>query len=199
MRSAPPTASPPMMNILVGRALYATKGMDTDTRVVVVDDDSDYRQLYKLWLPERWDVLEADDGVAGLERIDETVDAVLLDREMPRMGGARVAAELQDRSVDPAVVMVSGVDPGVDVLDIPVDSYLTKPASRDRLLSVLSTVCSWREHDGQRRNLLALAARKSEIDATTRTIELVESDRYRRAQARLERHGLGAVDTVPES
>lgn len=173
--------------------------MDTDTRVVVVDDDSDYRQLYKLWLPEQWDVLNAAGGAAGLEQIDETVDAVLLDREMPRMGGAEVASELQTRSVDPAVVMVSGVDPGIDVLDIPVDSYLTKPTSRDTLLSTLSTVRSWRAYDGQRRELRALASRAASIEAAAQARDLAESDRYQRAQRRLERHGLAATGAVFES
>ncbi len=112
--------------------------MGRPTSVAVIDDDTDYRQLYKLWLPEEYEVIEAGDGRTGLQRIDDSIDAVLLDRQMPKLSGETVAEKLRQRSVTPAVVMISSVKPDVDILDIPVDSYLRKPADRDTLLSVLS-------------------------------------------------------------
>lgn len=172
--------------------------MRTSTRVALVDDDSDYRQLYRLWLPERFDVIEAADGREGLDLIDDSVDVVVLDREMPNAGGEAVAAELRERSIDPAVVMVSGVDPDVDILDVPVDSYLTKPASRDTLLSAISTVRSWREYGPERRDLLGLAARKAAVTEARRAVTLAESEAYRRAEERLADHELDPVDLPTE-
>jgi CheY-like chemotaxis protein len=69
--------------------------MGRPTSVAVVDDDKDYRQLYKLWLPEECDIIEAGDGRTGLQRIDDSIDAVLLDRQMPDRSGERVAAKLR--------------------------------------------------------------------------------------------------------
>lgn len=61
--------------------------------------------------------------------------------------------------------MVSGVEPEADVLDIEVDAYLTKPVERAAVRSALSTTRSWRKHDHQLRDSLALPARKSTVSA----------------------------------
>lgn len=172
--------------------------MGDRTKVAVIDDDSDYRQLYKLWLPAEYDVVEAADGREGLQRIDDSVDAVLLDRQMPVLGGETVASKLQDRSVDPAVVMISGVKPDVDILDIPVDAYLRKPADQNTLLSVLSTVRARREYETERRELLGLADRKATVADAVRATVLAESEAYQQAMERLERHSVTATDEVFE-
>jgi DNA-binding response OmpR family regulator len=173
--------------------------MGRPTSVAVIDDDEDYRQLYRLWLPEEYDVIEAGDGRSGLQRIDDSIDAVLLDRQMPELSGETVAARLQQRSVTPSVVMISSVKPDVDILDIPVDSYLRKPADRDTLLSVLSTVHSRREYETKRRELLGLADRLEAVADAVRATALAESDAYQRAVERLEKHDVSLADAVSES
>ena len=173
--------------------------MGRPTNVAVVDDDEDYRQLYRLWLPEEYDVIEAGDGRSGLQRIDDSIDAVLLDRQMPELSGETVAARLQQRPVTPSIVMISSVKPDVDILDIPVDSYLRKPADRDTLLSVLSTVHSRRECETKRRELLGLADRLEAVADAVRATALAESDAYQRAVERLEKHDVSLADAVSES
>lgn len=172
--------------------------MGRPTSVAVVDDDKDYRQLYKLWLPEECDIIEAGDGRTGLQRIDDSIDAVLLDRQMPDRSGERVAAKLRQRSVTPAVVMISSVKPDVDILDIPVDSYLRKPADRDTLLSVLSRVRTRCEYEANRRELLGLADRLATVTDAVRATALAESDTYQRAVKRLEQHDVSLADAVSE-
>ncbi|GGK61897.1 response regulator transcription factor [Haloarcula sebkhae] len=172
--------------------------MGRPTSVAVIDDDKNYRQLYRLWLPEEYDVIEAGDGRTGLQRIDDSVDAVLLDRQMPELSGETVAERLQQRSVTPAVVMISSVKPDVDILDIPVDSYLRKPADRDTLLSVLSTVRARCEYETQRRELLGLADRRATVADAVRATVLAESDAYQRAVEQLEQHDVSLTDAVSE-
>ena len=172
--------------------------MGRPTSVAVIDDDRDYRQLYKLWLPEEYDVIEAGDGRTGLQQINDSVDAVLLDRQMPELSGEAVAAKLRQRSVTPGVVMVSSVAPDVDILDIPVDSYLRKPTGRDTLLSVLSTVRTRCEYGTERRELLGLADRRATVADAVRATALAESDAYQRAVKRLEHYDVALAETVSE-
>jgi DNA-binding response OmpR family regulator len=172
--------------------------MGRPTSVAVIDDDEDYRQLYKLWLPAEYEVIEASDGRTGLQRIDGSVDAVLLDRQMPELSGEAVASKLRQRSVTPAVVMISGVRPDVDILDIPVDSYLRKPTDRDTLLSVLSTAQARCEYGTERRELLGLADRRATVAEAVRATALAESGAYQRAVERLERHDVGLADAASE-
>ena len=172
--------------------------MGRPTSVAVIDDDEDYRQLYKLWLPEEYEVIEAGDGRTGLQRIDESIDVVLLDRQMPELSGETVAERLRQQSVTPAVVMISSVKPDVDILDIPVDSYLRKPADRDTLLSVLSTVRTRCEYGTKRRELLGLADRRATVADAVRATALAESDVYQRAVEQLEQHDVSLTDAVSE-
>ncbi|EMA10101.1 HoxA-like transcriptional regulator [Haloarcula vallismortis ATCC 29715] len=162
----------------------------------MIDDDKDYRQLYKLWLPEECEIIEAGDGRAGLQRIDDSIDAVLLDRQMPNLGGEAVAEKLRQRAATPAVVMISSVKPDVDILDIPVDSYLRKPADQDTLLSVLSTVRTRCKYEARRRDLLALADRCATVSDAVRATALAESEAYQRAVERLDQHGVTLADAV---
>jgi DNA-binding response OmpR family regulator len=170
--------------------------MGNGTTVAVIDDNRDYRQLYKLWLPEEYDVVEAADGLEALQRIDDAVDAVVLDRQMPKLDGAAVASKLQDRSVTPGLVMISSAKPDVDILDIPVDTYLRKPADQETLLSALSTVQDRCEYDTERRDLLALADRRATVADAVRATTLAESGAYQRTVERLEKHGMAFADAV---
>ncbi|GCF12647.1 hypothetical protein Harman_05820 [Haloarcula mannanilytica] len=168
--------------------------MGNRTTVAVIDDNRDYRQLYKLWLPEEYDIVEAADGLEGLQRIDDAVDAVVLDRQMPKLDGTAVASKLQDRSATPGLVMISSAKPDVDILDIPVDTYLRKPADQETLMSALSMVQDRCGYESERRELLALADRRATVADAVRATTLAESEAYQRAVERLEKHGVAFAD-----
>ena len=65
------------------------------------------------------------------------VDIVLLDRHMPGMSGDDVLSELVERGYYGRVVMVTAVDPGIEVLDMPFDDYLCKPVDREDVRAVI--------------------------------------------------------------
>lgn len=174
----------------------------TAETVLVVDDDSDVRSLHRLWLAESYEVRTAADGVGAFERLDEDVDIVLLDREMPRTDGVAVAEELTERDLDPAVVMVSGVEPSVDLLEIPVDDYIQKPTAREELLARLQRAEAITSKPPQCRDLLALETRLAAVEACRPSEELRSHSIYQRAVDRLERERAGidrARQTLPVS
>jgi CheY-like chemotaxis protein len=58
--------------------------------ILVVDDDPDTRLLYREILEREFQVVEADDGVAGLEAMHrQPVDLVISDFHMPNMNGVQ--------------------------------------------------------------------------------------------------------------
>ncbi|MFC6976268.1 response regulator [Halomicroarcula sp. GCM10025709] len=158
---------------------------DTVGRVMVADDDPDLRECYRLWLGESYDVVAVADGDAVLERLDDTVDVLLLDREMPETSGKTVAAELAAGPYDPGVLMISGVEPTVDLLDIPVDEYLTKPVGRDAVLRSIERVGVVAQAPSEVRELFALASRAGTLDATVEQGRLDECEEYARLLSRL--------------
>lgn len=109
--------------------------------VLIVDDEPALLDLYELWLADLdVTVSRAGCGAEALNRCDETVDVLLLDRHMPRVSGDEVLDELRDRSVAPRVAFVSAAAPDVRIVDLDIDAYLTKPVSKDVYLDLVESL-----------------------------------------------------------
>ncbi|MDS0281384.1 response regulator transcription factor [Haloarcula onubensis] len=174
--------------------------------VLVADDDSDMRSLYRCWLASSGDVLTAADGVEALAALDETVDVVVLDREMPRKDGVAVARELDRRDAAPGVVMISGVRPGADLLDVPVDDYLQKPVDRETVLSRIERAAAVAGRPTRHRRLAALETRRRIVEVSVPREQLLGDPTYQRAvetledaDAALERVGRDVASAVDRS
>ncbi|WP_324757740.1 response regulator [Haloarcula sp. GH36] len=166
---------------------------DTVGRVMVADDDPDMRECYRLWLGESYDVVTVADGDTALDRLDETVDVLVLDREMPGSNGGTVAREVAAGPFEPAVLMISGVEPDVDLLDIPVDEYLTKPVGRDAVLSAVERVGVVTQFQSELQELFALASRAATLESAVGQAQLDDCGEYARLLSRL-REKRSAVD-----
>ncbi|MBV0923210.1 response regulator [Halomicroarcula limicola] len=182
--------------------------VETVGTVLVVDDEADCRTLYRIWLREAFDVVTAADGVEALDRFDETVDVVILDREMSRKDGVEVATELAARDADAFVAMISGIEPGTELLEIPVDEYLQKPVGREDVLGLLDRATTLGEYGDRFRRFCSLAARIATVEQHVHQTELDGDATYRDAVARLERERRtveaaslsgDAVDELPPS
>lgn len=157
--------------------------------VLAADDDSDMRSLYRCWLAPSYDVRLAADGDEALRKLDETVDVVVLDREMPGRDGVDVAHELERRETDAAVVMISGVEPGVDLLEVPVDDYLRKPSSRETVTAHIERAAAITECSDRHRRLIASDRRRKIVEAAVSRPRLAEDPRYQRTVDRLDGDG----------
>jgi len=109
-----------------------------DVRALVVDDEREVADAYALRLRSYCAVETAYSGEAALSIVaDSPIDIVLLDRHMPGMSGDEVLSELVERAYYGRVVMVTAVDPGIEVLDMPFDDYLCKPVEREDIRAVI--------------------------------------------------------------
>ena len=103
----------------------------TDLHALVVDDEREVADAYALRVRGFCDVETAYSGAEALSIIDDAaIDIVLLDRHMPNMSGDDVLAELDEQGYYGRVIMITAVDPGFDVLEMPFDEYLCKPVDR---------------------------------------------------------------------
>jgi two-component system, OmpR family, response regulator MprA len=100
--------------------------------ILVVDDETAVRDSLRRALElERYTVDLMEDGQAALEFLAEaTVDAIILDVAMPRIGGLEVARRLRVAGDATPILMLTardGVDDRVAGLDAGADDYLVKP------------------------------------------------------------------------
>ena len=175
-------------------------GVDPPT-VLVVDDDEQLLELYRLHLEDRYRVRTAGSGAEALERLDDAVDLVVLDRRMPEMTGDEVLAALRDRGFDGPVTMVTAVNPGTDIVDMPFDDYLVKPVAREELTNLIASLLRRASYEEGIREYFAAASKKAVLETELAPSELATDEEYRRLVDRLaalERDARVAVDDLPQ-
>ena len=122
-------------------------GADTDeaaderASVLVVDDNADMRDYISGLLADRYEVLTAPDGRAGLElALEKAPDLVLSDIMMPRLDGFELLRALRGDPLTartPVVLLSAraGEEATVEGLEAGADDYLVKPFSARELLA----------------------------------------------------------------
>ncbi len=109
-------------------------------KILVVDDDLELLRLIAFALREAgYLVLEAQDGPDGLAAFErERPDLVVLDVNLPRLGGFEVLKRLRASGAETPVMMLTvraAEEDQVLGLDLGADDYLTKPFSPRTLLA----------------------------------------------------------------
>ncbi|MFB6151777.1 MAG: response regulator transcription factor [Haloarculaceae archaeon] len=169
-----------------------------ETLVLVVDDEQDIADLYSTWLSDPYTVRTAYGPHEALEKADEALDVVLLDRQMPEMTGDEVLERIRERDLGCRVVMVTAVDPDFDILEMPFDDYLTKPVMLDDLREVVERMLKREAYDENVQDFFSLAAKKATLEAEKDPVELQNSEEYQRLQGEVERLRDEADTTVTE-
>ncbi|PSP20474.1 response regulator [Halobacteriales archaeon QH_10_65_19] len=140
-------------------------GSDTAT-VMVVDDEQEVADVYALRLRNEYETRVAYGGEDALETIDEDVDVLLLDRRMPDLSGDDVLERIEETEYDCRVLMLTAVDPGLDITDMPFDDYLCKPVEKDDLVEAIDQQLEIQRYD----------ERLSEYLEVTSKLALLESE-----------------------
>jgi CheY-like chemotaxis protein len=115
----------------------------SEPRVLMVDDEKTVADAYALRLEDVAEVTVAYSGEAALDTVDNgrVPDVVLLDRHMPAMSGDEVLERIRERELETRVIMVTAIDPDLDVLDMPFDDYLSKPVDRADVIAAVDQQC----------------------------------------------------------
>jgi two-component system KDP operon response regulator KdpE len=123
-------------------------------RVLIVDDEPQIRRVMRTALTaNQYEPYEARTGEEALEVLHEfNPDVVLLDMNMPGMGGMAACRELRALS-DVAIIVLSVRDSERDkiaALDAGADDYITKPFSVNELMArIRANVRRLPAHNGE--------------------------------------------------
>lgn len=107
--------------------------MDDRPTVLFVDDEPALADGHAAQLSDEHDTRTAHDGRSALETLDADVDVVFLDRRMPGLTGEEVLEAIRENGYDCRVVMLTGVEPAADIVEMGFDEYLVKPVGADEL------------------------------------------------------------------
>lgn len=106
--------------------------------VMIVEDDAATRRLYRFLLANSgYNVVEAEDGVMAMERLNShTCHLIITDMNMPRMGGMELVRAVRQIHPDMYVIMVTAFgtpDTEKQAFRAGVNEYLTKPFDFEEL------------------------------------------------------------------
>ena len=110
--------------------------MTDQPTVLIVDDEDELRELYRLYLKDSFRVLSTGSGEEALELLDESVDILVLDRNLPDIDG-NVILDQQSGLEKTSVIVVSGFDSEFQSDELEFGKYLTKPVSREDFLQAV--------------------------------------------------------------
>ncbi|GKS11766.1 DNA-binding response regulator [Paenibacillus chitinolyticus] len=99
--------------------------------VLIIDDEPEIRDIVQIFLKnEGYEVMEAEDGAAGLELLrKKEFDLIILDVMMPRLDGIQACMQIRQTRNTP-IIMLSAKNEDMDKilgLTSGADDYLSKP------------------------------------------------------------------------
>lgn len=151
--------------------------MNSPSRILVVDDQLLNRELLGAMVEViGHEMIEAENGFEALEKVNESIDLILLDIMMPGMDGTQVLECLKANPITQAipVVVISAlneVDMIAKCIELGADDYLPKPFNKV-LLKARINACLERKrlHDREVSYLREIEQEKQRSDELLRVI-----------------------------
>lgn len=161
-------------------------GNNTETRILVADDEKLLVDSYAALLSRHFDVETATSGAETLDALDESIDIVILDRRMPKYTGAELLAEIRERGLDCHVIICSGVEPEYDIIGMDFDDYLVKPIGNDDILGAVERQLYLDSYDETVREYCALEAKRRALEQSNSRITMTSNHEFERLEDRIE-------------
>lgn len=123
-------------------------------RVLVVDDEPDVRRTIRLALTKAgFDVVEAEDGQAGIDAIRSgdnplAVDTIICDMKMPKVNGMEAIAYFRQQFPSVPVIVFTGNPDFKDANELfkqGIVEYLTKPIESEKLVAAVKKAANSHE------------------------------------------------------
>lgn len=170
-------------------------------KILLVEDNADMRRYLREHLQPQWQLLEATDGEAGLQRaLAEIPDLIISDVMMPKMDGFELCRKLKTNEMTSHIPLILLTARGsgeskLEGLELGADEYLTKPLVAHELrLRVRNLI----EQQWKLRRRISQEIATPEMQLSSLKISSADEKFLQRATTVLEEH-LDDSDFDPEA
>lgn len=116
-----------------------SRAEQTGTRILIAEDDPDFRDALALWLSDydNAEITTASNGQEAMEALDSTIDLFLCDQRMPQLTGPEIIERMRQEDYDVPTIVISAYDPNFEGHSDSVDRHLSKPIDQAELLEAV--------------------------------------------------------------
>ena len=143
-------------------------------KILIADDEKDIRNLIKLYLAnENYEFIEAENGLEAIQKMDSSIDLVLLDIMMPIMDGTQVCVEIRKSYTTP-IIFLTAKDDDTDKyigFNSGGDDYITKPFNPiDMTLRIKAHIRRYRVYEQGNENIEEIEIGSLVVNLASKTI-----------------------------
>jgi DNA-binding NtrC family response regulator len=163
--------------------------MTISPKILIVEDDSDFRQfLVKLLSLKKYETLAAGNGYEALNYLnDNAIDLVLLDIRLPDMDGYWIMDRIKAKFPNLLVIMMTGsasVDSAVKAFKKGAYDYLEKPFATEKLLKTIENAIEHKRLEVHSRRALHKLGESEEkyhqlFDSVTDALFIIDAETLR--------------------
>lgn len=141
-------------------------GDSTEQVVLIVEDDPQVAELYSDWLTDDYSVRIAHSVAEAYSLSQGHVDAVMLDRRLGTTPVADVVGPLRESEGKPSVALLTAVEPDVDIIDLDIHEYITKPIKKHEFRACVTRLLGRRSLSRKLDARFALASKLAALEAS---------------------------------
>lgn len=197
----PDSSDPPADDQVNGEADRADSPPGSDSTVLVVDDEEPFARTVALWLDEYWTTTVATDGEEAVRRYGPEIDAVLLDRRMPKLSGDEALDQIRAQDGSARIAMMTAVEPDLDIVELDFDMYIEKPVDRQEIVDATRTLLERAEYTQEIQTLYGLSSKISRLRSMYSDETLADDDRFQRLldeRRRVRENARGQLDDIDD-
>lgn len=170
------------------QTVLALQNVDNRKKLLIVEDNKEFRTFLKEQLEEFYQVLEASDGKEGEQcAIDKNPDLVISDIMMPKVDGIelcrRIKTNVQTSHI-PVILLTARTadDIKINSYEVGADSYMSKPFNFDMLMVRIEKLIEQQEKRKQE------FSKNIEVNPSSITITSVDEKLIQRALEYIEKN-----------
>lgn len=151
--------------------------------VLIVEDNKPQSKMYKRWLEPAYETRTANTRSEIFDEISDSTEIVLLDRKLPSTSAEELLTS-SDVFDGKQVIMITGIEPGIELIQLDITDYILKPISKEDLHDAVNKAVKAARGTENDRELVALVSKKRVLDRKPRGIR--ESGEYKELMERIE-------------
>ena len=164
------------------------------SKILIIEDEAAIRRVLTKILSEEsesYQVEDAEDGLAGLEKIkNNDYDLILCDIKMPKMDGVEVLEAVKKIKPEIPVVMISGhgdMETAIQTMRLGAFDYISKPPDLNRLLNTIRNALDRKKLVVENKILKKKVSKNYEMIGESEAINLIKLmiDKVAQTEARV--------------